>query len=125
MGGSPSPIPPAATKTNQMTPACLRCHIIFLLFLIEICAYLPRNEKPLYGARTHARKVETQIPTSTNTESQCRTCAIRSGSLSKQSALLLSECRWSAFSGRPAHDEHSPERVRRMTIPASAWCGRF
>src|SRR5438128_3894356 len=30
-GGSPSPIPPAATKTDQMTPACLGCHIIFLL----------------------------------------------------------------------------------------------
>src|SRR6266498_5352641 len=120
-GGSPSPIPPAVTKNNQMTPACLRCHIIFLLSSFEICEYVPRQ--PLYGARTHARKVETQIPTNTYVliQSQCRACAIRSGSLSKQSALLLSESRWTAFSGRPAHDKHSPERVLRTTKPASAW----
>src|SRR3989442_4616211 len=126
MGGSPSPIPPAATKNNQMTPACLGCHIIFLLSPFEICEYLPRKT-PLWSphSRTEGRNTNPDEHLCFNTESQCRACAIRSGSLSKQSALLLSECRWTAFSGCPAHDEHSPERVRRMTKPASAWCGRF
>src|SRR6266566_5965291 len=95
MGGSPSPIPLAATKTNQMTPACLGCHIIFLLFPIEICAYLPRKT-PLWSphSRTEGRDTNPNEHLCFDTWGQCRTCAMKSGSLSKQSVLLLSDRRW-------------------------------
>src|SRR5713101_6993532 len=70
--------------------------------LLEICAYLPRIT-PLWSpcSRTEGRDTNPNEHLCFNTEGQRRTCAMRSGSLSKQSALFLSECRWTAVIRSP------------------------
>src|SRR3989442_7465428 len=68
----------------------------------EICAYLPRIT-PLWSpcSRTEGRDTNPNEHLCFIKEGQCRTCAMRSGSLSKQSALLLSACRWTGSFGLP------------------------